>query len=95
MSLGAGATQEDDEIIAKLFGAVGKVRETKEKYGSGPTYIYFGDRSVGCWSWSCRFTTGTCTWFSLSNCMCDREVLIVSGSGAASMATQTEKDPGQ
>lgn len=31
MSLGAGATQEDGEIIAKLFGAVGKIWKADEK----------------------------------------------------------------
>ena len=31
MSLGAGATQEDGEIIAKLFGAVGKTWKADEK----------------------------------------------------------------
>lgn len=31
MSLGAGATEEDGEIIAKLFGAVGKVWKADEK----------------------------------------------------------------
>ncbi|KAI3491387.1 hypothetical protein L1887_44315 [Cichorium endivia] len=48
MSLGAGASQEDGEIIAKLFGAVGKIWKADEKLfdavtglsGSGPAYIF-------------------------------------------------------
>lgn len=48
MSLGAAATEEDGELIAKLFGAIGKIWKADEKLfdaitglsGSGPAYIY-------------------------------------------------------
>ncbi|KAF5938155.1 hypothetical protein HYC85_025661 [Camellia sinensis] len=48
MSLGAAATEEDGELIAKLFGAIGKIWKTDEKLfdaitrlsGSSPAYIY-------------------------------------------------------
>ncbi|KAL9279486.1 Pyrroline-5-carboxylate reductase [Arabidopsis thaliana] len=48
MSLGTGATKEDGAIVAKLFGAVGKILKADEKMfdavtglsGSGPAYIF-------------------------------------------------------
>ncbi|CAN0825660.1 Pyrroline-5-carboxylate reductase [Linum grandiflorum] len=48
MSLGAAATEEDGELISKLFGSVGKIWKANEKLfdaitglsGSGPAYIY-------------------------------------------------------
>ncbi|CAL5356567.1 unnamed protein product [Camellia sinensis] len=48
MSLGAAAMEEDGELIAKLFGAIGKIWKADEKLfdaitglsGSGPAYIY-------------------------------------------------------
>ncbi|KAL9279484.1 Pyrroline-5-carboxylate reductase [Arabidopsis thaliana] len=48
MSLGTGATEEDGAIVAKLFGAVGKILKADEKMfdavtglsGSGPAYIF-------------------------------------------------------
>lgn len=48
MSLGAAATEEDGELIAKLFGAIGKIWKADEKLfdaitglsGSGPAYLY-------------------------------------------------------
>ncbi|KAI7991626.1 hypothetical protein LOK49_LG12G02650 [Camellia lanceoleosa] len=48
MSLGAAATEEDGELIAKLFGAIGKIWKADEKLfdaitrlsGSSPAYIY-------------------------------------------------------
>ncbi|KAL5702863.1 pyrroline-5-carboxylate reductase [Ranunculus cassubicifolius] len=48
MSLGAAATKEDGDLIAKLFGAIGKIWTADEKHfdaitglsGSGPTYIF-------------------------------------------------------
>ncbi|XP_057468157.1 pyrroline-5-carboxylate reductase-like [Actinidia eriantha] len=48
MSLGATATGEDGELIAKLFGAIGKIWKADEKLfdavtglsGSGPAYIF-------------------------------------------------------
>ena len=32
MSLGGGATEEDGELIAKLFGSVGKIWSADEKF---------------------------------------------------------------
>ncbi|XP_021803067.1 pyrroline-5-carboxylate reductase-like [Prunus avium] len=48
MSLGVGATEQDGDLIAKLFGSVGKTWKADEKLfdavtgvsGSGPAYIY-------------------------------------------------------
>ncbi|KAF7148468.1 hypothetical protein RHSIM_Rhsim03G0034800 [Rhododendron simsii] len=48
MSLGAAATEDDGELIARLFGAIGKIWKADEKLfdaitglsGSGPAYIY-------------------------------------------------------
>ncbi|GMY19174.1 pyrroline-5-carboxylate reductase [Fagus crenata] len=48
MSLGGSATEEDADIIAKLFGSVGKIWRGDEKLfdavtglsGSGPAYIF-------------------------------------------------------
>ncbi|KAJ0014165.1 hypothetical protein Pint_20116 [Pistacia integerrima] len=48
MSLGGAATEEDGELISKLFGSVGKVWQADEKLfdgitgfsGSGPAYIF-------------------------------------------------------
>lgn len=48
ISLGATATEEDGELVSRLFGAIGKVWTANEKLfdaitglsGSGPAYIY-------------------------------------------------------
>ncbi|XP_027069501.1 pyrroline-5-carboxylate reductase-like [Coffea arabica] len=48
ISLGATATEEDGELVSRLFGAIGKVWRANEKLfdaitglsGSGPAYIY-------------------------------------------------------
>ncbi|MBA0789887.1 hypothetical protein Gohar_014569 [Gossypium harknessii] len=48
MSLGGAATEQDGELVGKLFGAVGKTWKADEKLfdavtglsGSGPAYIY-------------------------------------------------------
>ncbi|KAK2994252.1 hypothetical protein RJ640_000296, partial [Escallonia rubra] len=48
ISLGAAATEEDGELISKLFGAIGKIWIADEKHfdaitglsGSGPAYIF-------------------------------------------------------
>ncbi|XP_010543836.1 PREDICTED: pyrroline-5-carboxylate reductase [Tarenaya hassleriana] len=48
MSLGAAATEEDGELVTKLFGSVGKIWRADEKLfdavtglsGSGPAYVF-------------------------------------------------------
>ncbi|KAJ0815812.1 putative pyrroline-5-carboxylate reductase [Helianthus annuus] len=92
MSLGAGATQEDGEIIAKLFGAVGKVWKAEEKLfdavtglsGSGPAYIYLVIEALA----DGAVAAGLPRELALG--LASQTVL-----GAASMATQTGKHPGQ
>ncbi|PWA49536.1 6-phosphogluconate dehydrogenase, C-terminal-like protein [Artemisia annua] len=92
MSLGAGATQEDGEIIAKLFGAVGKTWKADEKLfdavtglsGSGPAYIFLLIEALA----DGGVAAGLPRELALG--LASQTVL-----GAASMATETGKHPGQ
>ncbi|CAJ1914456.1 unnamed protein product [Sphenostylis stenocarpa] len=92
MSLGAAATEEDGNIIAKLFGSIGKIWKAEEKYfdavtglsGSGPAYIYLAIEALA----DGGVAAGLPRDLSLS--LASQTVL-----GAASMVTQTGKHPGQ
>ncbi|KAJ4706265.1 Pyrroline-5-carboxylate reductase [Melia azedarach] len=92
MSLGATATKEDGELIAKLFGAVGKVWQADEKLfdavtglsGSGPSYIYLAIEALA----DGGVAAGLPRKLALG--LASQTVL-----GAASMATKTGKHPGQ
>ncbi|BAT85141.1 hypothetical protein LR48_Vigan03g209600 [Vigna angularis] len=92
MSLGAAATEEDGNIIAKLFGSIGKIWRAEEKYfdgitglsGSGPAYIYLAIEALA----DGGVAAGLPRDLSLS--LASQTVL-----GAASMVTQTGKHPGQ
>ncbi|PWA77088.1 pyrroline-5-carboxylate reductase [Artemisia annua] len=69
MSLGAGATQEHGEIIAMLFGAVGKTWKADEKLVDAVTGLRLIKKS--------------------------NAEFLFQVLGAASMATETGKHPGQ
>ncbi|KAK7336472.1 hypothetical protein VNO77_17014 [Canavalia gladiata] len=92
MSLGGAATEEDGNIIAKLFGSVGKIWKADEKFfdaitglsGSGPAYIYLAIEALA----DGGVAAGLPRDLSLS--LASQTVL-----GAASMVTQTKKHPGQ
>ncbi|XP_014489731.1 pyrroline-5-carboxylate reductase [Vigna radiata var. radiata] len=92
MSLGAAATEEDGNIIGKLFGSIGKIWRAEEKYfdgitglsGSGPAYIYLAIEALA----DGGVAAGLPRDLSLS--LASQTVL-----GAASMVTQTGKHPGQ
>ncbi|TKY62692.1 Pyrroline-5-carboxylate reductase [Spatholobus suberectus] len=92
MSLGGAATEEDGNIIAKLFGSIGKIWKADEKYfdaitglsGSGPAYIYLAIEALA----DGGVAAGLPRDLSLS--LASQTVL-----GAASMVTQTRKHPGQ
>lgn len=43
MSLGAAATEEDGNIIGKLFGSIGKIWRAEEKYFDGITGLRYVD----------------------------------------------------
>ncbi|QCD97025.1 pyrroline-5-carboxylate reductase [Vigna unguiculata] len=92
MSLGAAATEEDGNVIAKLFGSIGKIWRAEEKYfdgitglsGSGPAYIYLAIEALA----DGGVAAGLPRDLSLS--LASQTVL-----GAASMVTQSGKHPGQ
>ncbi|KAL4583452.1 hypothetical protein LXL04_008025 [Taraxacum kok-saghyz] len=92
MSLGAGATAEDGEIIGKLFGAVGKIWKADEKMfdavtglsGSGPAYIFLVIEALA----DGAVAAGLPRELALN--LASQTVL-----GAASMARETGKHPGQ
>ncbi|KAK4281956.1 hypothetical protein QN277_013394 [Acacia crassicarpa] len=92
MSLGGAATEEDGNLISKLFGSVGKIWKADEKYfdaitglsGSGPAYIYLAIEALA----DGGVAAGLPRDLALS--LASQTVL-----GAASMATSTGKHPGQ
>ncbi|XP_061367575.1 pyrroline-5-carboxylate reductase [Gastrolobium bilobum] len=92
MSLGGAATEEDGNLIAKLFGSIGKIWKADEKYfdaitglsGSGPAYIYLAIEALA----DGGVAAGLPRDLSLS--LASQTVL-----GAASMVTRAGKHPGQ
>ncbi|WCJ43137.1 Pyrroline-5-carboxylate reductase [Euphorbia peplus] len=92
MSLGGAATKEDGELIAKLFGSVGKIWTANEKLfdaitglsGSGPAYVYLAIEALA----DGGVAAGLPRELALG--LASQTVL-----GAASMATKTGKHPGQ
>ncbi|XP_020235969.1 pyrroline-5-carboxylate reductase [Cajanus cajan] len=92
MSLGAAATEEDGTVIAKLFGAIGKIWKADEKYfdgitglsGSGPAYVYLAIEALA----DGGVAAGLPRDLSLS--LASQTVL-----GAASMVSLSGKHPGQ
>ncbi|EEF30883.1 pyrroline-5-carboxylate reductase, putative [Ricinus communis] len=85
MSLGGAATEDDGELIAKLFGSVGKIWKADEKLfdavtglsGSGPAYVYLAIEALA--------DGGVAA--------VGKHIRLVLG--AASMATKTGKHPGE
>ncbi|KAK9987219.1 hypothetical protein SO802_032170 [Lithocarpus litseifolius] len=92
MSLGGSATEEDADIIAKLFGSVGKIWRGDEKLfdavtdlsGSSPAYIYLAIQALA----DGGVTAGLPRELALG--LASQTVL-----GAATMATKTGKHPCQ
>ncbi|KAK3218150.1 hypothetical protein Dsin_012120 [Dipteronia sinensis] len=92
MSMGVTATEEDGELIAKLFGAVGKVWRAEEKFfdaitglsGSGPAYIFLAIEALA----DGGVAAGLPRELALG--LASQTVL-----GAASMVVKTGKHPGQ
>ncbi|KAI4348627.1 hypothetical protein L6164_009331 [Bauhinia variegata] len=92
MSMGDAATEEDGNLIAKLFGSVGKIWKADEKYfdavtglsGSGPAYIYLAIEALADGGVAAGLPR------DLASSLASQTVL-----GAASMATSTGKHPGQ
>ncbi|KAL1351174.1 hypothetical protein HN51_015122 [Arachis hypogaea] len=92
MSLGGAATEEDANLIAKLFGSIGKIWKADEKYfdavtglsGSGPAYIYLAIEALADGGVAAGLPR------DLALKLASQTVL-----GAASMVTGTGKHPGQ
>ncbi|KAJ0079054.1 hypothetical protein Patl1_22859 [Pistacia atlantica] len=92
MSLGGAATEEDGELISKLFGSVGKVWRADEKSfdgitglsGSGPAYIFLAIEALA----DGGVAAGVPRELALG--LASQTVL-----GAASMVTKSGKHPGQ
>ncbi|CAB4286488.1 unnamed protein product [Prunus armeniaca] len=92
LSLGVGATEQDGDLIAKLFGSVGKTWKADEKLfdavtgvsGSGPAYIYLAIEALA----DGGVAAGLPRELALG--LASQTVL-----GAASMVTSTGKHPGQ
>ncbi|KAF3442502.1 hypothetical protein FNV43_RR16418 [Rhamnella rubrinervis] len=92
MSLGASATEEDGDLIAKLFGSVGKIWKADDKLfdaitglsGSGPAYIYLAIEALADGGVAAGLPR------DLALGLASQTVL-----GAASMASKTGKHPGQ
>lgn len=92
LSLGGGATEQDGDLIAKVFSSIGKTWKADEKYfdavtglsGSGPAYIYLAIEALA--------DGGVAAGLP-------RELALGLASqtvfGAASMACHTGKHPGQ
>ncbi|XVF07126.1 hypothetical protein REPUB_Repub06bG0111600 [Reevesia pubescens] len=91
MSLGGAATEEDGELVAKLFGSVGKIWRADEKLfdaitglsGSGPAYIYLAIEALA----DGGVAAGLPRELALG--LASQTVL-----GAASMAIKSGKHPG-
>ncbi|GMN72616.1 hypothetical protein TIFTF001_054215 [Ficus carica] len=92
MSLGGAATEEDGNLIAKLFGSVGKLWKADEIYfdavsglsGSGLAYLYLAIEALADGGVAAGLPQ------DLALGLASQTVL-----GAASMATKTGKHPGQ
>ncbi|EOY09056.1 Pyrroline-5-carboxylate reductase isoform 2, partial [Theobroma cacao] len=100
MSMGGAATEEDGELVAKLFGSVGKIWRADEKLfdaitglrymflkilsGSGPAYIYLAIEALA----DGGVAAGLPRELALG--LASQTVL-----GAASMAINSGKHPGQ
>ncbi|KAL5546505.1 hypothetical protein UlMin_006192 [Ulmus minor] len=92
MSLGGAVTEQDGDLIAKLFGSVGKIWKADEKLfdaitglsGSGPAYIFLAIEALA----DGGVAAGLPRELALG--LASQTVL-----GAASMATKTGKHPGQ
>ncbi|XP_021898634.1 pyrroline-5-carboxylate reductase [Carica papaya] len=92
MSLGGAATEDDGELVANLFGSVGKIWRANEKLfdaitglsGSGPAYIYLAIEALADGGVAAGLPR------ELALALASQTVL-----GAASVATQTGKHPGQ
>ncbi|BBH07231.1 pyrroline-5- carboxylate reductase [Prunus dulcis] len=87
MSLGVGATEQDGDLIAKLFGSVerrGKLMKNCLTHGSGPAYIYLAIEALA----DGGVAAGLPRELALG--LASQTVL-----GAASMVTSTGKHPGQ
>ncbi|KAK9922269.1 hypothetical protein M0R45_030742 [Rubus argutus] len=92
LSLGGAATEQDGDLIAGLFGSVGKIWKADEKLfdaitglsGSGPAYIYLAIEALA----DGGVAAGLPRELALG--LASQTVL-----GAASMATSSGKHPGQ
>ncbi|KDP26232.1 hypothetical protein JCGZ_22478 [Jatropha curcas] len=92
MSLGGAATEEDGDLIAKLFGSVGKIWKADEKLfdaitalsGSGPAYVFLAIEALA----DGGVAAGLPRELALG--LASQTVL-----GAASIVTKTGKHPGQ
>ncbi|GAV81076.1 F420_oxidored domain-containing protein [Cephalotus follicularis] len=92
ISLGGAASEDDGKLIAKLFGAIGKIWRADEKLfdaitglsGSGPAYIFLAIEALA----DGGVAAGLPRELALG--LASQTVL-----GAASMATKTAKHPGQ
>ncbi|XP_061997758.1 pyrroline-5-carboxylate reductase-like [Rosa rugosa] len=92
LSLGGAATEQDGDLIAELFGSVGKIWKADEKLfdaitglsGSGPAYIYLAIEALA----DGGVAAGLPRELALG--LASQTVL-----GAASMATSSGKHPGQ
>ncbi|XP_041024554.1 pyrroline-5-carboxylate reductase [Juglans microcarpa x Juglans regia] len=92
MSLGGSATVEDADLIAQLFGSIGKIWRADEKLfdavtglsGSGPAYIFLAIEALA----DGGVAAGLPRELALG--LASQTVL-----GAATMATKTGKHPGQ
>ncbi|KAI6673711.1 hypothetical protein NL676_001617 [Syzygium grande] len=92
MSLGGAVKEEDAELIATLFGSIGKIWKADEKYfdaitglsGSGPAYIFLAIEALA----DGGVAAGLPRELALG--LASQTVL-----GAASMASKMGKHPGQ
>ncbi|KAM7269930.1 hypothetical protein ACFE04_029144 [Oxalis oulophora] len=92
MSLGGAATEEDGELIAKLFGSIGKIWRANDKLfdavtavsGSGPAYIFLAIEALA----DGGVAAGLPRELALG--LASQTVL-----GAATMVTKSGKHPGQ
>lgn len=92
MSLGTAATEDDAELISKLFGAIGKIWKADEKLfdaitglsGSGPAYMFLAIEALADGGVAAGLPR------DLALGLASQTVL-----GAATMATATGKHPGQ
>ncbi|XP_071723638.1 pyrroline-5-carboxylate reductase-like [Rutidosis leptorrhynchoides] len=92
MSLGSAATEEDGELIAKLFGSIGKIWKANDKLfdavtgvsGSGPAYIFLAIEALADGGVAAGLPR------DLALGLASQTVL-----GAAAMVTKSGKHPGQ